>query len=56
MAGSRVRFPTEVNREDKRRIRLDGKPEWSVRDERGEKLDVDVGVDTMAPEGCSMGA
>ena len=48
--GSRVRFPTEVNREDKHRIRPDGKPGSPVRDERGEMLDVDVGVDTMAPE------
>jgi DDE_Tnp_1-associated len=53
---SRVRFPTEVNREDKHRIRTDGKPGQPVRDERGEMPDVDAGVHTKAPEGCSMGA
>jgi hypothetical protein len=40
-----------VEQGDKHRIRPDGKPGWPVRDERGEMLDVDVGVDTMAPEG-----
>lgn len=53
---SRVRFPTEVNREDKHRIRADGKPGRSVRDELREMPDVDASVDTETPEGCSMDA
>ena len=48
---SRVRLPTEVNREDKHRIRADGKPGWPIRGELGEMPDVDAGVDTKAPEG-----
>jgi hypothetical protein len=43
---SGVRFPTEVNRDDKHRIRTDRKPERSVKDELREMPDVAAGVDT----------
>jgi hypothetical protein len=47
---SGVRFPTEVNREDKHRILMDGKPDGRLKVELDKTLNTDVGVDTTAPK------